>query len=154
FYSVAVDTIGPLPTDSQGMKYIITMVDEFTKWVELVAAPSTTAISAADAIFGNIFCRFGAPHQIRSDNGTQYVNKVIKELMKMTGVKHKTTGPYHPQGNGICERINGEVTRILRSLIYEGNSQNEWSRLLPIVMYVLNNRVSRATGYTPYKLIH
>ncbi|GKT32174.1 hypothetical protein ADUPG1_006380 [Aduncisulcus paluster] len=42
-----------------------------TEWVELVAAPSTTAISADDAIFGNIFCRFGAPHQIRSDNGTQ-----------------------------------------------------------------------------------
>ena len=73
----AIDTIGPHPEDMFGNKYIITIIDSFSRLVELSPAKDTTAIAAANAVIQWI-CRYGIPSQIVCDNGTQYANEIIK----------------------------------------------------------------------------
>ena len=78
-----IDFIGPFP--DQG--YILVIVDTFTRWVELYHTTDATASSAAECLLKH-FGRFGAPHQLRSDNGPHFIVKVIREFLHLIGFSH------------------------------------------------------------------
>jgi hypothetical protein len=71
-----VDTIGPLHTDLFGNCYIIVVICCFTRFIELYAAPDTSALSAARALL-NHHGRYGVPSKIRSDRGSQFAIELI-----------------------------------------------------------------------------
>jgi transposase InsO family protein len=101
-----IDIVGPLPLSSQRNKYIIVAVDYFTRWPEAKAVKTANAITVADFIYDEIICRFGAPKIIQSDQGTHFVNEVIRQLTEKFRIRHKLSSPYHPQSNGLVERFN------------------------------------------------
>jgi transposase InsO family protein len=109
-HSLAVDTIGPLPEDEKGNKYIIAVIDIFSRFLEMHPAPDATAVSAADALLQHTG-RYGIPSLLISDAGSQYVNEIISELLKMMGSDHQVTLAHSKQENGIIERSNKEILR-------------------------------------------
>jgi hypothetical protein len=150
---VCIDTINLNNADIFGNNYIIVMVDAFTRWVELYAAPDLTSLSAARAILSFIG-RFGVPSKIHSDQGTQYVNELIFELTKVLGsFQSINIAPYSHESNGIVERVNKEVMKHLRAIIFEKNIINDWSDNLPIVQRIINSSVHESTGYAPSQLV-
>lgn len=76
---VSVDSIGPLPPTPDGFQYILVVIDNFTRFVELYALRSVSAEEAAQC-FLDYFGRYGAPHYIHSDRGSQFVNALIREF--------------------------------------------------------------------------
>ena len=73
---INIDTIGPLPPDEHDNKYIIVIIDTFTRYVELYAVKGVDAEHAVHAI--NAHCgRYGVPEQIVSDGGTQFINTLM-----------------------------------------------------------------------------
>ena len=152
-YSVIeIDTIGPLPSDSEDNKYIICGIDCFTRFVELKATKDATAKSAANFLL-EIVGRYGPPAEVRSDQGPQYSAKIITEFLQLFKVKARYSLPYRPQANGIVERANGEVMRHLRALVLDERVENIWSLYLPIVQRVINSTPHSATGSTPMRLM-
>ena len=117
---LAVDSLGPLEADEYGMIYIIVIVDCFTRWVELYPTIDATAKSAARALLSHIG-RFGHSSQLISDNGSQYINNIIAELLLLIGTEHINTVAYSHEENSIVERANKEAcdTSVLLSLINE-----------------------------------
>ena len=103
--------IDPFP--DQG--FILVIVDTFTRWVELYHTTDTTTLSAAECLLKH-FGRFGAPHQLRSDNGPHFVADVIREFLYLIGVLHTLTLAYSKQENSVVERYNKEINRYLRAL--------------------------------------
>lgn len=77
---VAVDILGPLPLTRRGNKYVLVMVDCFTKWTEAVALPDQEATTIARAFVDTIVCHFGAPLQIHSDQGRNFESKLFQEM--------------------------------------------------------------------------
>ena len=99
-----IDFIGPFP--DQG--YILVIVDTFTRWVELYHTTDATAFSAAECLLKH-FGRFGAPHQLRSDNGPHFIAEIIREFLLLVDVKHCLTLAYSKEENAIVERYNKEI---------------------------------------------
>ena len=153
FEVIAVDTVGELP-ECQGMKFVIVMIDVFTRFVELRAVPDTTAKSAATALL-DLFGRYGPPRELRSDQGTQFKNQLIKEFMKSVygGVKQDFTLAYHPSTNGLVERVNGEVLRHVRDLIMTRQDNIDWVTSLPLVQRIINSRPHSETGIAPARML-
>jgi transposase InsO family protein len=149
---VNIDTIGPLPPDVHGNTYIIVLVDVFSRFVELYAAPDATALSAAKAVVQWIG-RYGNPGEILTDNGTQYTADVISQLCDLIRVDHLTILPYSHEENAIVERANREVNRHLRAIVFDKKVKNEWSLFLPLVQRIMNASVSASTGVTPASII-
>ena len=149
---LALDTIGPLPEDDHGNKYIICAIDCFSRFVELKATKDTSAKCAASFLL-EIFGRFGLPREVRSDQGTQYAARVVNQLLELCAVAHKYSPAYRPQANGIVERANGEVMRHLKALVFDKRVEKEWSSFLPIIQRVVNASPHSALGTSPLRVM-
>ena len=153
FAVLSIDTVGPLPDDSKGFRYILVMMDAFTRYVELAATATVDADECAEALM-NVFMRHGVPREVRSDNGTQFVNQVVDALLKKLEVHHHRTLPYHPEANGLVERVNQEVMKHLRCFTLQFEAKDRWSSLLPIVQHVINETVHSAIGVSPHDMLY
>ena len=99
------------------------------------------------------FGRYGQPHQLVSDNGTQFANEVVSELIKLIGIEHVFTVPYSHEENAIVERANKEVMRHLRALIFDSKTFSNWSDNLPFVQRIMNTAVHESIGISPAQLL-
>ena len=111
-----IDFIGPFPDDG----YILVIICTFTRWVELYHITDATALSAAERLLEH-FGRYGAPRQIRSDNGPHFIAEVIRESLALVGVEHCLTLTYSEEENAI-ERVNKEINRHLRAMTFDNTS--------------------------------
>lgn len=152
FDTIAVDTMGPFPADAYGNQFVIVMMDCFTRFVELRAAPDNTAFEAARALL-DIFGRYGAPRELRSDQGSQYTARVVDNLLHLVGAGRDFTIPHRPQSNGIVERECKEVGRHLRALLMDQRCAETWSITLPIVQRIINSTPHLSTGCAPVRLL-
>src|SRR5436305_7719436 len=76
--SLCIDTIGELPAAGgpSEHRYVLVILDNFSRWVELYPMASTSAIDAADALLDH-FCRYGDPIELQMDRGSQFVNELV-----------------------------------------------------------------------------
>ena len=148
-----LDSIGPLPASDGGFDTILVIICSCTRFVELYATQGTSAESTIDPLVQHVG-RYGCPAIIQSDNGSQFVNKIINELVVIIGTRLNTTLAYSKEENGLVERANKEVIRHLRALIYELNSHKNWPRLLPLVQRIMNSAVHSSTGVSPADLVY
>ncbi len=151
-HTLNIDAIGPLPEDEFGNKHILVVVCCFTRFVELYSIPDTTAVVAAKCLLQHVG-RYGTPQRIRSDNGSQNVNEVIKEFFELIGTEHQLTLAYSKEENAIVERANKEVMRHLRAILIEKNTHNQWSTYLPLVQRIMNASEHSAIGFSPAQLL-
>jgi hypothetical protein len=152
-YRISFDTIGELAED-EVWKYthILVVIDNFTRWVELYPMRGTTAREAARALL-NHAGRYGHAAEWLSDRGSQFVNEILSELASLMGVTHKLTIAHSKEENAIVERVNKEVMRYLRALLYEAGKFDNWSDYLPMVMRIINSTVHENTGVSPAELM-
>ena len=78
-----IDFVGPFPDGG----YVLVIVFTFTCWIKLHHTLDATALSAAECLL-KYFGRFGAPYQLRSDNGPHFIADLIREFLLLIGVKY------------------------------------------------------------------
>lgn len=95
--------------------------------------------------------RFGCAKVVISDQGREFVNKLNSELMKITGTDHRITSAYHPQTNGLVERLNQTIQNSLRKTCT--NCNEDWDVMLPSVLFAVRTCVQKSTKYSPFELM-
>eukprot|EP00731_Ephydatia_muelleri_P034765 Em0075g18a len=151
WHQVGIDLIGSLPTTSKGNKYVVTLVDYFSKWPEAAPLKDKTAASVALFLF-ETFCRFGCCEVIISDQGREFVNKVKEQLFRLTQTHHKVSSAYHPQTNGLTERFNQTLQASLIKVV--NSSQDDWDEHLSAVLFAYRTSVQKATKLTPFEIMY
>jgi transposase InsO family protein len=150
---VNIDSIGPLPKDSAGNQYVLTIIDTFTRYTELYAIKDVGAEASVQPLLDHIG-RYGCPVSIQSDNGPQFVNDLIGSLLRLVGTSHALTLAYSKEENAIVERANKEALRHLRALVFETGTNTDWSIRLPLVTRIVNSTVHSAIGVSPAALLY
>ena len=87
--------------------------------MEGAATKDASPESAAEFIYENVVTRYGCPQSLQSDNGTHFINQIIRALCKILRIKHHLPTPYYPQSNGKIERAVGTVKTMLRRAVQE-----------------------------------
>lgn len=136
---------------NDGNKYALVVVDVCTRFVFLEAIPTKEAKVIAAKLF-KLFCTIGFPKVVQSDNGTEFVNKIMKIIEDQLKIDHRLTTPYHPRANGVAERNVRSVKDILEKLI-EGKV-TDWDKYLPMVQLQMNAKVASLHGSTPFSLFY
>ena len=106
FYYVHIDLWNPGIESSEGHKYVLSVIDRMTHHPELIPVKNKEASTVAEAFFEQVLCRHGTPAIVVSDNGDEFVNELFDELCRKYGIRRIRTSPYHPQANGIVERLH------------------------------------------------
>ena len=143
-----IDFIGPYPDK----RYVLNIIDTFTRWVELYAVPEATAEQACKCLLIH-FGRFGSPTVIRSDKGPHFANTLIEKFLKATGTLQNLTLAYSSQENAIVERNNKEINRHLRALTFDTNTIDDYQQLLPFVQRIMNSSYNERTKISPADLL-
>ena len=149
---IAMDIVGPFPPSKSGNKYILVVSDYFTKWVEAFGIPSQDAVTVANCIVDSVFCRWGLPSQLHSDMGAQFESLIIKEISKILCINKTHTTPYHPQCDGLVERLNRTILAMLATMVNDHGSS--WEDHLPKVCFAYNTSTHTSTGYTPFYMMY
>lgn len=152
FRHVGIDIMGPLPITMTGKRYVVVAIDLFTKWVEARALQDADAQSIAAFIHEDIICRHGTPQFLTSDQGTEFVNEMIRALTDKFKIKHIRTTPYHPQANGQTERTNQTMKNLLAKLA--SGHTGTWDHYLPSALYIVRTTRQSSIRYSPADLIY
>lgn len=149
FERIQMDMIGPFPTTKSGNRVVIVCVDVLTRYG--IAKPfkkgtSKEVVSMLDCIVN----QFGTPKVIQSDNGQNFTSKEVKEFAEFHQIKLINSTVYHPQTNGLVERLNG-IIKTRMSLYSEDSSQ--WDRMLQQNVYSYNTSIKSNLGKSPFQLL-
>uniref|UniRef100_A0A1I7YHP6 Integrase catalytic domain-containing protein n=1 Tax=Steinernema glaseri TaxID=37863 RepID=A0A1I7YHP6_9BILA len=140
-----------LPESNSGNKYVIVAMDYITKYPFAKAVPRKTAVEVADFVFNDIVAMFGVPRIIITDQGTEFRNQLDKHLSDKLGIEHRFSTPYHPQTNGLVERMNQTIKSKLVKLIED--DPKSWDLRLPIALMAIRSTANRSTGTSPFELL-
>jgi hypothetical protein len=109
-----------------------------------------TAESVVKAIIP-VFCDFGIPRTLQSDNGKEFVNKIMTRFKIKAGFDHRLITPYHPQGNGAAERTVGTAMKTIKKLVEGVN--DSWDLFVSSAQLAINNKVSKRHNATPFSVM-
>ena len=149
---LCMDLIGPLEPSCGGNKYIMVILDTFSRFIQLHGVADTGIVEARKIIVRHIGT-FGSPIEILSDNATEFNSKLCDEIMKFTGIYHLKIMPYSHQENSLCERANKEVVKFLRTIIYDKFIAKDWEEYLPLVTRIYNSSFNKSIGVSPSSII-
>lgn len=130
---------------------VLVFTDVFSKFSIAIPTRNQTALTTAKAFVREWFLKYGVPCRIHSDQGRNFEADIMKELYKLYGVKQSHSTPYHPIGNGQCERFNRTLHNLLCKL--EPEEKRRWNEHLQEVVFFYNATVHPATGYEPFYLM-
>ena len=130
---IMIDTKGPIHPTSEGNNYIFVLVDAFSHYVTIMCAPKNNAHYAFTALFEHWFMKFGLPEEIRSDNGSEYINTELTHLCNYFEIKFKPSTTYATWTNGLVEGTNRTIGQFIRTLLNE--KYNNWSRKAKFIPY-------------------
>lgn len=151
FHRIAMDIVGPLPKSRSGKRFILVVCDYATRYPEAVALRSIDAENVAEELI-QIFSRVGIPNEILTDQGANFMSRLLAEVYKLLRVKRIRTSPYHPQTDGLVERFNQTLKAMLRkAAISEGK---DWDKLLPYVLFAYREVPQASTGFSPFELLY
>ena len=143
--------LGPLPVTSSGKKYILVLVDQFTKWVEFYPMADQGAETTARKLVEEFISRWGCPLELHSDQGRNFQSELFSEVCKLLEITRTRTTPYRPSANGQVERYNRTLLQMLRCYIDKG--QKDWDEHLPLLAAACRNTPNVSTGLTPNRLM-
>ena len=129
FDHVHVDLVGPLP-ESQGFNHLLTVMDRFTRWPEVIPIRNIEAATVARAYISNWIARFGVPSLMTSDRGSQFISDLWSSMSNLLGTELHPTTAYHPQANGFIERLHRSLKASLKARLTSPN----WMDELPWVL--------------------
>jgi transposase InsO family protein len=150
FHTWGIDLVGPFPRDRRGRQYLLTCVDHLSGWCEAIPIASKKADTVQEAFIDNIVARYGVPRYLISDNGGEMTSSNFENWLREFGISHRLTSPYHPQCNGMTERFNGTIQKLLLKLT--GGNPRKWTEYLASALYAYRITQGQA-GISPYQAV-
>ena len=154
FNAIAIDLYKPGALLPSGYRYVLTVVDMCTRWVQFIPLRSKFAAEVMLALCHCWFAVHGVPEFILSDKGKEFMG-IVATLCRAADIKQIKTTPGHPKANGLCEVQHKTLTRELRIRSARPSSPT-WADLLPEIQFAFNVSVDTDTppGISPFQLVY
>ena len=149
FSKVAYDLVGPLPKSSSGYRYILTMMDLFSKFPAAVPLKKVDNTSVLEGML-EVFASYGLPKVLLTDQGSVFTSRLTKTMSQQFGISKIQTTPYHPESNGALERFHASLKGMLKRC---GSDLKNWDKSLKYLLFAYRSTPHCTTGYAPFTLL-
>lgn len=147
-----IDFVQNLQETKSGNRHIITAIDYASRWVVCRAVKRMDADTVAEFLYHDILINYGAPYEILSDRGSSLLAESIRAYEKLQKIKHCASTPYHPQSNGMVERMHGTLRAAITKL--SDGAPDRWDEFLPQAVFSLRVRTHAVTKFSPFYLLY
>ena len=147
-----MDILGPFSPVKGQVKFLIVVVDYFTKWIEAKPLTTITTQQVQQFVWKDIICRYGVPHTIITDNGRQFIDKELAKFYTGLGIKHITSFVEHPQTNGQVKATNKVILVELRKRL--DNAKGRRAEELVEVLWAYRCTPQSATNESSFSLVY
>src|SRR6218665_991566 len=139
-----------LPESKEGYRYILLCVENLTSYPKAIPLKDQIASTIAQALYREIFTRYGPPETLLSDRGPNFMSSIVSELSKLMNIRRIHTAAYNPRCNSQCERLNRSIWQSLR---IHCTTQSDWLDFIPAIMFSFRAMTSQHLGHSPFFLL-
>ena len=150
FEKIALYIVGPLPKTKDNNEYVLTIQDQFSKFSVAAPLPNALATMKADAFIKKFICIFRAPKVIFTDQGRNFLSKLIKKIAKRFKIKKMRTTAIHSQSNGSLEHSYHALGEFSKQYF---EKDCEWYLWIEIPIFNYNTCVHKGTKHTPFEVV-
>ena len=147
---IGMDIVGPLERSKGGYQYILVVCDYATRYPEAFPLRNIKARQVANCLV-QLFSRVGVPREIVTDQGTNFLSLLLRQVYSLLGIKGIKTTPYHPQTDGLVERFNRTLKTMLRRFVSQ--TGKDWDEWLPYLLFAYREVPQASTGFSPFELL-
>lgn len=151
FERITLDLVGPLPEDDFENKYILTIQDELSKFVEGYPIKSKDSFSVAKSFVQNFVLRYGVPKEILTDRGKEFMSELFRNVCIALNIEKNNSVAYHHQTLGSLENTHKNLHEFLRMKVK--SLHKSWSEWVAYWCFAFNTTVHSSSGYTPYEVV-
>ncbi len=135
----------------RGKRYLLVIIDRFSRWVEAVPSADQGAQTVIKFLTREVIPRFGIPSQISSDNGSAFIQRTVKTVIQQLRIKQRLGCVYHPQSQGLVERVNGTLKAKFNKIC--ADTKLNWVDALPLALMSYRMQTNRITNLTPHEML-
>ena len=139
-------------TPSNGYKYLLTIVDRFSRWPTAIPIKDITVDTILDAFAHGWVSTYGVPSSITTDRGSQFLSGAWNQLMATWGISTHTTTAYHPEANGLVERLHRRLKEALLAASHD--CPQDWYWKLPAVLLSIRTTLKPDLGASPAEMLY
>lgn len=151
FQRIALDFVGPLPMTDSKNRYILVCVDYATKYPEAIPLKDQEASTVANALI-SLFSRVGIARELLTDQGSNFMSELMLEVCRLLQISKLHTSPYHAMCNGLCEKFNGVLKKMLKA--YARAKPKTWDEYIPYLLFAYREVPNESTGFSPFELLY
>ena len=152
FATWGMNILGSLPKAPGVVKYLLVVIDYFTKWIKARPLWEITANEVEKFTWKHLICRYDLSYATVTDNNTQFKAQTYKDFLTRLGIKHLVTFVEHPQTNSQVEAIDRVILRVLRTRL--NKSKGLWKKELSSILWAYHCSPQTATNETLYRLTY
>lgn len=145
-----IDHLGPIPSTNKNYKYILAVIDDFSKFAWLYPTKSTTSKETVSCLLKQQKT-FGNPTRIITDKGTAFTANEFEDYCTEEGIIHVTITTGVPRGNGQVERLNRTIISVLTKL--SSDDPTKWYKFVDRVQSALNSTYQRSIATSPFEIL-
>ncbi|KAI3650144.1 hypothetical protein MP228_005001, partial [Amoeboaphelidium protococcarum] len=147
-----IDFVQDLALTKSGNRHIVTAIDYATRWVVAKAVPNRDAATVANFIYEEIVTNYGSPIEILSDRAKSFLDEGVQYYKQKWNIKHVLSSPYHPQTNGMVERMHAMLNHSITTLT--SGHPSRWDEYLKEAVFGIRVRTHAVTKFSPFYLLY
>jgi transposase InsO family protein len=151
FQITAMDLTGPYPLTPRKNRYLLTLIDHFSKYVEAFPIPDQSAETCAMVHATQIVARQGSGSKLITDQGNYFMSNFFNTTCKVLSISRSRTTPFNPSSNGNIERWRRSLHTGLSH--YINAAHTNWDEVVPFFLMAYRATPNTTTEYSPFFLV-
>ena len=149
FQLMDIDFIGPLSPTPHGNKYILNIVDYFSRFIIAFALPDP-GTAGVIASFNEMICRYYTPEAVYFDRGTHFTSIEFGDFLTSKGIKATSSPSGSSKSTGMIERSNYLLEMVMGRTL---GVLPEWDTHLSKYTKAVNHRFIQHLDHTPAEIL-
>ena len=152
FDKIAIDLVTDCKTLTSGNKHILTIINHLTGWPEAFPIPDKSTDTIVTTLINQYLPVHMCPRYILSDNGMEFKNSLMDQVLQQLGIDRIFSAPYHPQSNSKLEVFHKYLKPTLKKLCEKDPAK--WDKYLNQVLTSYRITPKLATAELPFFLVY